>query len=287
MELELFMKAYMCELEEKMNNNLDFFKKVTYQLDEANSDKEIKIKLKEFILNKLPKLNKITSIVSENMELQKINIYDYEIIKVKVPEELSEEDKKYIKQTRNSVYTNPDLLLFIKVKEEIYRFPIEVKTTLNNNIPGSSIQQIDENDWVIFIKHNNDVIIDITTGKYINSINGTMQFPDRSPRPQVSYKNLKSWNKNFRKIEENTITYFYDETLNERKKMIKDWQMLLSERWLEVLKTKKKNTNEPWFNNNIRKFAIMLLDNYDKLADEDRKKFKEFIARNVSNEDEQ
>lgn len=38
-KLELFMTAYMCELEEKLNNNLKYFDDVVFHLDEANSDR--------------------------------------------------------------------------------------------------------------------------------------------------------------------------------------------------------------------------------------------------------
>lgn len=89
---------------------------------------------------------------------------------------------------------------------------IELKSTKQDSIPGSSIQQILPDEWVIFIKHTAKDV-DVVTGKYRHSINSKMQFPDRSPRPQVSFKKLKNWNDNFRNFEKNVLTYSLDENL--------------------------------------------------------------------------
>ena len=51
------------------------------------------------------------------------------------------------------------------------------------------MQQINPYEWVIFIKQGKP--IEITTGFYLNSITEKVQFPDRSPRPQVSFNTLK------------------------------------------------------------------------------------------------
>ena len=173
-------------------------------------------------------------------------------------------------------------MFFVSDGDKEYRISVEVKSTKNDKIPGSSIQQIDVNDWVIFLKHNDKHIIEFVTGKYIDSISGTMQFPDRSPRPQVSYNILKKWNKENRSFENGILSFADDEDKNDKLQLIDDWQMLLSKRWLEVLKRKKKFFNEPWFNNNIRKFSVLLLEYYETLDNEEKKNFINFIKENTT-----
>ena len=58
-------------------------------------------------------------------------------------------------------------MFFVTDGNKEYRISVEVKSTKNDRIPGSSVQQIDINDWVIFLKHD-DVGL-----KYKSSINVT------------------------------------------------------------------------------------------------------------------
>lgn len=278
--LVFFMNAFMFELEEILNKNLAFFDDVKFQFDEANTDQHIKIKIKEFILNNYKTINTVTEIKSDDSDVF-ISKDDYKIINIKVPSELTEEDKDYIKRTRNAVYTNPDLLFFITDGNLNYRIPVEVKSTKTDKIPGSSIQQIDINDWVIFLKHDDQHILEFVTGKYINSISGTMQFPDRSPRPQVSYNILKNWNKQYRHFNTGILSFDKDNTINDKIQLIDDWQLLLSKRWISVLKQNRKISGEPWFNNNIRKFAILLLDFYNNLSEKEKLDFYNLIIENI------
>lgn len=279
--LVLFMNAFMYELEELLNQNLNYFDDVKFQFDEANTDQQIKIKIKEFILNNFKSIKSVTEI-RENNKGTFISRDDYIISNIKVPGELNDDDRKFIRNSRNAVYTNPDLLFFVSDGDKEYRISVEVKSTKNDKIPGSSIQQIDVNDWVIFLKHNDKHIIEFVTGKYIDSISGTMQFPDRSPRPQVSYNILKKWNKENRNFKNGILSFSDDEDKNDKLQLIDDWQMLLSKRWLEVLKRKKKSFNEPWFNNNIRKFSLLLLEYYETLDNEKKEKFINFIKENTT-----
>ena len=115
------------------------------------------------------------------------DIKKIQVNRVLLPEDISDELKEIIKASKSSVYTNPDLYLELKLGDEISYESIELKSTKNDSIPGSSIQQIVPEEWVIFIKHSGKSI-SISTGQYIHAINSKMQFPDRSPRPQVSFK---------------------------------------------------------------------------------------------------
>ncbi len=284
--LIFFMNAFMFELEELLNKNLGYFDDVRFQFDEANTDQQIKIKIKEFILNNFQKINSVTEI-KENGKDALISRDDFKISNVKVPSELTEDDKLFVRSSRTAVYTNPDLLLFISTGNTEYRVSVEVKSTKNDKIPGSSIQQIDINDWVIFLKHDDKHIIEFVTGKYIDSISGTMQFPDRSPRPQVSYNILKEWNKDYRSFNDGILTFKEDKNQKDKLQLIEDWQLLLSNRWMNTLKSKRKNTNEPWFNNNIRKFAVLLLEYYESLTQEEKEEYINYIKSNITGDDDE
>ncbi|HBI7113375.1 TPA: hypothetical protein K8N08_001855, partial [Clostridium perfringens] len=191
-----------------------------------------------------------------------------------LPDELSSELKSKIAENKSSVYTNPDLLLEISDSKNITHCSIELKSTKTNSIPGSSIQQIIPTEWVIFIKHTSKSI-DITTGQYIHSINSKLQFPDRSPRPQVAFNELTSWNASNRSLN-NTILNYKINSSDEKLKydLISDWQYYLADRWLEVVFSSSIKTNEPWYNNNLRKFIIKFLEKYESLTPNEKENFK-------------
>lgn len=284
--LIFFMNAFMYELEELLNKNLNYFDDVKFQFDEANTDQQIKIKIKEFILKNFKKIESVTEIRSNDKDVF-ISKEDFAISNIKVPSELTEEDRIFIRNSRSAVYTNPDLLFFITDGKDEYRISVEVKSTKSDRIPGSSVQQIDKNDWVIFLKHDDKHILEFVTGKYIDAISGTMQFPDRSPRPQVSYNILKNWNNEYRNFNNGVLSFEEDEKENDKMQVIDDWQMLLSNRWMETLKTRKKVNGEPWFNNNIRKFSLLLLEYYDSLSEEEKKNYIDFIKANISGDNDE
>ena len=284
--LIFFMNAFMYELEELLNKNLNYFDDVRFQFDEANTDQQIKIKIKEFILNNFQKITSVTEIREDGKDAF-ISSDDFKISNIKVPSELTEDDRLFVRNSRTAVYTNPDLLFFVTDGNKEYRISVEVKSTKNDRIPGSSVQQIDINDWVIFLKHDDEHIIEFVTGKYIDAISGTMQFPDRSPRPQVSYNILKEWNKNYRNFNEGILSFEEDKNKNDKLQLIEDWQMLLSNRWMNTLKNKRKLNNEPWFNNNIRKFAVLLLEHYESLTKEEREEYINFIKSNIAGDEDE
>lgn len=151
---------------------------------------------------------------------------------------------------------------------------VELKSTKTNDIPGSSIQQVVPNEWVIFIKHT-EKDIEITTGQYLHSINSKMQFPDRSPRPQVSFKELKEWNNNFRNYEEGRLIYNTDQNDNSKSQLLDDWQKVLTDRWIDMLfNTTIRRKKVPWFDNNMRKFILDFLEKYEEMSSEEKLNFK-------------
>lgn len=284
---DFFMYFYMYELELLLNSKKDDLLTISFQSDEANTDRPLKEFLKKIItdeLRSLPISPTINTLRIEN-EIYSVEPYlKYNINKVLLPDEISDELKLHLKNLKNAVYTNPDICFEIQCGDYIYYETIELKSTKSDSIPGSSIQQVMPFEWVIFVKHNN-TIAKVTTGQYINSVNSKLQFPDRSPRPQVSFKELHSWNNKYRHISDNILVYEPDNSIFIKKELMNDWQDFLSKRWVDILfNNNSTRKNEPWFNNNLRKFILIFLDKYDALNDEEKIKLKEKIQMLIKKE---
>ena len=112
-----------------------------------------------------------------------------------------------------------------------------------------------------------------------------MQFPDRSPRPQVSFKELLSWNSLHRTIENSKLIYTLDDSLTNKLALLDDWQGVLSKRWIDILlNSEKVKKSEPWFNNNIRKFILDFLEIYDAYSEEEKALIKSKIQSMIKKE---
>lgn len=267
LKLSAFLTVYFYEIEKLLNKLQDQLISIKYQSEESNTDEFIKQFLKEILLeNNSIEQTKIKSISLGHSTDKPIPIkqfIQFNITDVLLPNNLSKSQKDTIAKSKKSVYTNPDLLLKIEGYKEIYYESIEIKSTKNNSIPGSSIQQINPYEWVIFLKRSAKSV-SVSTGKYIHSITDKLPFPDRSPRPIIGFKTLSNWNKNHRHIDQNHLIINEDKAQEEQKlKLLADWQDFLAEEWMTVILSKKKTSSEKWFNNALRKFAIKLL-NYSK-----------------------
>lgn len=290
--LDIFFHIFMYELEVSLNEHKNEMLEIQFQSDEANTDRALKEFLKYFILKRItciPQDKSRNSLCikyvdetgNPNFNSYKYRDYtDFRIIDVLLPEEITNEHKQNIAQSKAAVYTNPDLLLIITddQKNTFYK-TIELKSTKNDSIPGSSVQQVNPLEWVIFVKHSNNQIY-VTTGQYINSINSKLQFPDRSPRPQVSFKELESWNKINRTVKQGRLEYiFKNSDVTTKYQLLEDWQNYLAERWLKIVMSDSLKAKEPWFNNAIRKFTIKLINHYDGLGSSEKIKFMEIIEK--------
>ena len=112
-----------------------------------------------------------------------------------------------------------------------------------------------------------------------------MQFPDRSPRPQVSFKELQNWNFINRIATYSSLIYKKDDEKSIKYDLIKDWQNVLSKRWIDMLfNTTSVRNNEPWFNNNMRKFIIDFLNKYETLSEAEKSDFKNRILSLIKDE---
>lgn len=262
--IQNFMQVYMYELEKYLQTKEEALKQISFQSDEANTDRQLKEFLKKTIedsFSSIPQSSELTSVefegkVGTDMDILK----SIRINRVLLPEEITNHIFKVIQSSKDSVSTKQDA------------------------IPGSSIQQILPEQWVIFIKHSNDYV-KIATGQYIHAINSKMVFPDRSPRPQVSFKEMTTWNHSNRILKYASLIYKKDDNEHTKYNLIQDWQKVLSERWIDMLfhnTTSKKN--EPWFHNTMRKFILSFLEQYESLSEQEKTTFKTTIQHLIKDE---
>ena len=286
--IQHFMQIYMYELEKFLETKKEEIRQVSFQSDEANTDRPLKEFLKRTIESSFPSIppgTRIASIDFEgSVEADIDTLKTIRINRVLLPEDITDKIRRIIRASKDAVYTNPDMCLEIIYNDTFQYETIELKSTIQDSIPGSSIQQIVPDEWVIFIKHANNKI-DIATGQYIHAINSKMQFPDRSPRPQVSFKELTNWNLTHRILTYDALFYQKDNEEQIKYDLISDWQNVLSERWINMLfNTTAICGNDPWFNNNMRKFILAFLKRYEPLSDEEKKKFKAKIQSLIRTE---
>lgn len=286
--IQEFMQIYMYELEKYLETKKEEMKQVSFQSDEANTDRPLKEFLKRTIESSFCSIPQTTEISSVQFEgtvgTDMDTLKTIKIKKVLLPEDITDEIREIVKASKNAVYTNPDICLQIIYNSQVYYETIELKSTKQDSIPGSSIQQILPNEWVIFIKHSNNKI-EIATGQYIHAINSKMQFPDRSPRPQVSFKEMVSWNQKNRILKYASLIYKNDAEEQIKYKLMEDWQNVLSERWIDMLfNTTTIKSNDPWFNNNMRKFILSFLERYESLSETEKVAFKEKIRMLIRTE---
>ncbi|ENA1815150.1 hypothetical protein ABF174_001777 [Flavobacterium psychrophilum] len=282
--LNSFLIVYFYKIENELNNTKNGLETIKFQSEEANTDEFFKRYFQDFLSKhndvKDVKIKQLAvKIDSEEsiIDIEKLN--SYKITNVLLPEHLTAEQKKEITKAKKSVYTNPDLYLEITDGTNIYFESVELKSTKDNNIPGSSVQQVSPFEWVIFVKRDSEKVL-VTTGFYINSITEKLPFPDRSPRPQIGFKTLLDWNKKYRKVENDILTIESSVEINNDKiKLLTDWQDYLASEWLEIIKSEESRNNEKWFNNAIRKFALKFLEYSEKLTKSEKEKLKNNLTK--------
>ena len=281
--LQLFMRLYMYELEIWLNEHKQEFLSIPFQSDEANTDRPLKDFLKSVIEHHCNCLSRLKNIDSVNIDSKSYpvssSITDTVINSVILPP-ISDDLKNILKKRKNAVFTEPDMCLVILQNGKPEYVTVELKSTKNDSIPGSSVQQITPDEWVIFIKHTINTI-EVTTGQYFYAINSKMQFPDRSPRPQVSFGELRNWNNKCRKIEGKAVTYRSIGDESEKYGLLTDWQGVLAKRWTEIVFNKNYRKVEPWFNNNLRKFILQFLERYDAMSDKEKEEYRASLKRNI------
>ncbi|MDC1068203.1 hypothetical protein OAQ99_03475 [Candidatus Kapabacteria bacterium] len=284
--LNSFLMVYFYKIENELNTKANGLESVKFQSEEANTDEHLKKYFQDFLLKnndisdvQLKRLAVKIDLEEHTIDIEKLKLY--KITNVLLPEQLSLVQKKHITESKKSVYTSPDLYLEITDGKNIYFESVELKSTKDNNIPGSSVQQVSPFEWVIFVKRNKEKV-SVTTGFYINSITEKLPFPDRSPRPQIGFKTLLDWNKKYRKVNNDILTIESITGINNEKiKLLTDWQDFLATEWLEIIKAEESRNNEKWFNNAIRKFALKYLEYTTTLTDQEREKLKSNLKKRI------
>ena len=282
--LNLFLIAYFYKIETELNNTENGLEIIKFQSEEANTDEFLKRYFQSYLsihnnLNYIGLKKLVVKIDSEEytIDIEKLNCF--RITNVLLPEHLNVEQKKEIAKSKKSVYTNPDLYLEITDGTNIYFESVELKSTKDNNIPGSSVQQVTPFEWVIFVKRDSKKVL-VTTGFYINCITDKLPFPDRSPRPQIGFKTLSEWNKKYRKVQDEVLTIEnITEINNDKIKLLNDWQDYLASEWLEIIKSDESRKSEKWFNNAIRKFSLKFLEYSEKLTKSEKENLKNNLTK--------
>lgn len=281
-KIQQFLCVYMYELENYLSTQKKEIQKISLWQDEANTDRPLKEYLKKLIegsFDQIPDKTQISHLViGKGVKVNVSELQELVISRVLLPEEVTPEVKDVLMTNKTNSYTSPDLCLEIQLGGQLFYESIELKTTKKDSIPGSSVQQVTPNEWVIFVKFSKNTV-EVTTGQYINAINSSMQFPDRSPRPQVAFSEMLSWNLANRVVSAGQLIFKEDEDGLLKYELLSDWQDVLAKRWVDILldaTTTKKN--EPWFNNALRKFIIEFLATYDELSQDEQTLLKEKIS---------
>jgi hypothetical protein len=122
--LNSFLIVYFYKIENLLNTTENGLETIKFQSEEANTDEF----LKKFFQTFLTKHNDLSDIYLKKLSL-KIDteeylidiekLKSYKITNVLLPENLNEEQRKRISETKKSVYTNPDLYLEITDGEKL------------------------------------------------------------------------------------------------------------------------------------------------------------------------
>ena len=261
---------------------------------EANSDMGTKTAVQTYMLTNRtlpdsPTMNLQVLLGSDNLHFTHSELLQVRVSNVYLPEQLTDPMKASIKVSkRGSVYTNPDLYIELTFNGSKYFTEIELKSTNNNSIPGSSVQQINLRGWLIFIKKkkNSDGPVQIATGLYAGSIAEKMPFPDRSPRPKVAFNTLHTWNETNLILKSDGYVLSYDESeIAAKEILIGDWRQALVSNWMAIVfdKNLSLKPTSPWFTKVITMFSSQLIEKYECLSDLEKHEFRRYLSSILAN----
>ncbi|MBN2824707.1 MAG: hypothetical protein JXQ76_05245 [Campylobacterales bacterium] len=282
-KLHCFMQLYLYQIETFLNTLPNELENIKFQSQEANTDEYVKKYFQDYLLkhNGLKSDFFIKELVYSEQSISIEKLYDFKVVDVLLPEQLNEEQKIKILESKSAVYTSPDLFLTITDGVNNYFETIELKSTKDNTVSGSSVQQILPYEWVIFLKRTSNKVI-VTTGYYLHTITEKLPFPDRSPRPQIGFKTLQEWNENHRSVVNHQL--IIEDTPQKdaiKLKILNDWQDYLASQWIEIVLTSKKNQKEKWFNNAIRKFTLKFIQYSNQLSKEEYERLERNLKKMI------
>lgn len=331
--LEDFLIIYMYFLEEKLNlQKQDKLRNIKFKSGKQNLDSPLIQRIMEIIekdnfysldtLIEKP-INKIKNLQVGN-KTKTISLVDFKGWNVQIllgdkKNYSNKQDKGkkwdgHFKSANADFFVPPDLgFIITDAQGNTYYKRVEIKMTKaegKGKIPGSSIQQLSENEWLIFFKYSLESkskdasskseignIIDVTIGYYTDAINWKQDretnkiivpFPDRSPRPIVSFSRLKKWNEQNRIAIGDTIHYKKNQnkTFQNDENIIKDWKWNLIDRWIEiVLNPEKTNytSKDKWFDVVLKEFIISFLQKYNNLTNDEKEEVERRLKENLNN----
>jgi len=287
--LTCFLSVYFYEIEQKLNGTRNELDLITFQSKTENTDKF----LKHYFKNYLSIHNSIKETKIEKLELQidtqnyQINtkeLFNYQILNVFLPEELTSSQKQEITKSKNSIYINPDLYLEISDGKTLFYEPLDIKSIRNDTISDASLQKISPFEWVIFIKKNAHSV-SVATGFYLTSFIKKVYSADYIFYPQVSYKNLVKSNRIYR-IQNNATLFVENKRKTEVDKieLLVNWQEYLATQWLKIIQIQltKKNTEQINWINTLKTIPKKFLEYIDNLSEEEKIKIQQKIQKIIN-----
>ncbi len=121
---DIFFHIFIYELEILLKDHTKEILKISFQSDEANTDRPLKEFLKSFIMKNLTSIPSqkytnsiIISLVDEENKVKEDLFYykdfaDIIISNILLQEEINDYHKKLISDLKSTVYTNPDLFFY-------------------------------------------------------------------------------------------------------------------------------------------------------------------------------
>lgn len=254
-------KIILDKISESLSAKLEDFKNLTIMEDELNIDKYIKQEVIKIIMADLLEIN--TSLSSSNITIKALLTKEQYFCDTNV------------RNNESDISKFCDLVLVYQEAGVNKDAEIEIKKTKSNFIPGSSIKQIKPEKAILFFKYHNSEV-ELEVGYYFQTVCERIPFPDRSPRPTISYNYLKETNEAIRKnvlslkiVKDRNKTIFQD-----------NWMDQLVLNWMDDVTATKLKRN--WFFIIIRKFCLKAINYYEKLSEEDKKAFKENLKKEKS-----
>ena len=239
-------------LSKVLKNNIEEFSNIKTKEGELNIDTYLKKKIIKII-------NWEKDFINSNLKNITFNrIYD---------------NKEYfnLKNKDESISKITDLVISYTIEGKKLFSEIEVKKTNKDKIPGSSINQIKPNKCIVFFKMGKETKVEV--GYYSQAISGRIAFPDRLPRPEVSFKLLEQYNKEINE------TNFSEKLIENEKSFLYKGQLskYLAEQWISKLFSLKPTT---WFHKAISIFSLHLIEKYEKMDYSEKESFKNEIRNN-------
>lgn len=241
-----------------LDKEIESFRDLKLQEDELNIDKYLKENIQRIIKSNLKNIN-------ENLSDNKLKIKS-----VLTKEEYFSTKRVRVNEKEISKFCD---LVLVYERDGIQREDeLEIKKTNSNKIPGSSIKQIKPEKTVIFLKYSKNKI-DLEIGYYFQLVEEEIPFPDRSPRPTISFNALKDSNERLTK-KETTM----EELIESSKSVFDDnWIEQLVNNWMTLIKN--KSFRKTWFHKAIAIFVLKLWSYFDTISPEDKKELKEYLKK--------